>query len=158
MTIRDATLLDLPAVMRVAQMLIDDHVAWDPQRFQTAAEPRQAYIDWMTDLIEGTRAGCVLVACEADTVVGYLIAEHEAECTHLLSTEAIWIHDIYVDPAHRRNGAATALMNELVARYSPAHDIRLITAAPNERARAFFSRWGFRTSAIEMSLPRDRSV
>jgi GNAT superfamily N-acetyltransferase len=57
-----------------------------------------------------------------------------------------WIHDVFVRPAHRRQGVATALMAEVeaFARARGAKDLRLGVLDRNADARALYRGLGFR--------------
>ena len=86
-------------------------------------------------------------------IAGYALAEAEAESIRHWVPRAMYVHDLFVTPDHRRSGLARALMNEVLAwsaRTHPGLQVRLITAAANEPARAFFAAFGFRACAVEL--------
>ncbi len=141
---------DLDGILALVEGLVDQHVALDRARFHTAAPPLPAYRLWIARLIDEPARHSAIVAERGGRIVGYLLAEHEAECTHLLSPAAVWLHDLFVDVSARKLGVGGAMMRLLVERHAGGPGIRLITAAPNAEARAFFERLGFRTSAVEM--------
>jgi GNAT superfamily N-acetyltransferase len=147
---------DLPAILDIAARLVAEHIEWDPVRFDTERAPLPAYDTWIRELLTDTRRNSVIVAEADGRIVGYLIAELADEVTHELATAAVWIHDIYVLDDARGHGSAAAMMNLVIDRHAATHSIRLITAAVNENARRFFTKFGFRISAVEMTLPHDR--
>ena len=82
----------------------------------------------------------MLVARDAaDAVVGYLAARRAADELHVLS--------LGVDPAHRRAGVASALLEAALAEAEAAAGARLAhleVREGNAEAFAFYERFGFR--------------
>ena len=156
-TIRPATLADVDAIVAMQRLIHGEHVAGDPLRWTTTTSPHAVYPAWLGELIGGHAAGVVLVAAEGAgdgaAIVGYLVAEVEDESTKHWSPATVYFHDLFVSPDHRRGGVARRLVEALKAwrdAHRPALPIRLITAASNEAARAFFARHGFRAATVEM--------
>lgn len=91
--------------------------------------------------------GQVIVAESAGGIVGFVCV---AAATHNDSPDDpavfAWIHDIFVRPAHRRRGVATALMAEAesFARARGARELRLGVLDRNENARGLYRGQGFR--------------
>lgn len=152
-TIRPATLADVDAIVAMQRLIHGEHVAGDPLRWTTTTSPHAVYPAWLGELIGGRAAGVVLVAADGAAIVGYLIAEVEDESTKHWSPAAVYFHDLFVAPGHRRGGVARRLVEALRAwrdAHRPALPVRLITASSNEAARAFFARHGFRAATVEM--------
>ena len=95
----------------------------------------------------------VLVAERDGTVVGYVYAGVEPLDWMQLRSEAGFIHDVFVDPAARGGGIATALIEAAADWLSDRGMPRVIlwTAARNEAARRLFERLGFRHTMSEMT-------
>lgn len=151
--IRSGRPSDVEAIVAMQRAIHAEHVAWDPARWTTQTAPASVYPDWLGHLLSGTPDGTVIVADVGGTVVGYLLAEVEPESTKHWSPAALYLHDVFVHAAHRRGGVARKLMSALFAWRERAHpelQVRLITAASNDDARAFFSRLGFRACAVEL--------
>jgi ribosomal protein S18 acetylase RimI-like enzyme len=67
------------------------------------------------------------------------------------------LHDIVVDPAHRRQGVGRMLLDGALA-WLDAHGaprVVLSTAARNEAAQRLFADAGFRQTMVEMTRERD---
>lgn len=151
--VRPARAADLPAIGRLATMLVEVHHAFDPQRFlrptpRTAAG-YAAYIGAQLEAPEAT----ILVAQRNGAVVGYLYAAVEGVDWISLRGPAGIVHDVAVDPGHRGHGIGRLLMEaalaELAARGAPR--VLLSTAEGNTGAQRLFAELGFRRTMIEMT-------
>lgn len=125
MRVRNAAPADLPAI--------------------AAIEGRSFPDPWPEELLAayfGDPRALILVA-EEGGLVGFLIARDEST---LWGSRALHIHDLAVDPDHRRRGVGTALLAELktVARERGVPRIRLEVRLHNEGARRFYEEHGFR--------------
>jgi ribosomal protein S18 acetylase RimI-like enzyme len=67
------------------------------------------------------------------------------------------LHDVIVDPEHRRRGVGRLLLNATLAylRSRGAPRVVLSTAVQNERAQRLFASLGFRRTMIEMTRELD---
>lgn len=85
----------------------------------------------------------IVLVSEAEEVLGFLIAVVEDDPQ---GNPVVHIHDLAVDPAHRRRGVATALLDELIriAREQGIRILRLEVRFDNPEARAFYQHHGFR--------------
>lgn len=153
MDIRRARRTDIDLILAMQRRIHAQHLAWDAARWTTMTPIEPAYRAWLERLILDTHDGLAMVASTDDAVAGYLIAEVERESTHHWSPEAVYLHDLFVDPAYRRTGIARALVEQLLQWSGEAHptlQLRLVTANENEAARSFFARLGFRACVVEM--------
>ena len=95
----------------------------------------------------------VLVAERDGKVLGYTYAGVEGNDYMSLRGPAGVLHDIVVDPDHRRNGVGRMLLDAtleaLKARGAPR--VVLSTAERNQSAQRLFDRAGFRRTMIEMT-------
>ena len=95
----------------------------------------------------------VLVAERDGKVLGYTYAGVEGNDYMSLRGPAGVLHDIVVDPEHRRNGVGRMLLDAtleaLKARGAPR--VVLSTAERNPSAQHLFDRAGFRRTMIEMT-------
>jgi ribosomal protein S18 acetylase RimI-like enzyme len=152
-TIRRAEERDLQAVGRLGARLLRDHHAFDPLRFMAPRGNTEAGYAWFLGTQLQRDDAAVFVAERDGHVVGYVYAGIEPQSWKELREEAGFIHDVYVDDTARRCGVATALVEAatvwLAERGMPR--IVLWTAAPNEAARRFFERLGFRHTMTEMT-------
>lgn len=151
--IRRATAADVPAIVAMLHEIHDQHLAWDAARWTTREPPHLRYGDWIADLTNRPLDGGVWVADVGGMIAGYALAEVEPESTRHWVPEAVYLHDIFVDTAHRRSGVARALLQAVLAWAQDIHpslQTRLMTAAANEAARSFFVSFGFRPCVVEM--------
>ena len=88
-----------------------------------------------------------------DAVIGYVYAAVEPRSWKDLRDEAGFIHDVIVDPATRRSGVATELLEAAFAwlRSQGVPRVVLGTAYDNQAAQQLFARLGFRPTMIEMT-------
>ena len=84
-------------------------------------------------------SGVCLAATRADTLVGYLICSRYDTVWHIMN--------VAVDPAHRRAGIATALIESLLERIDDsAARYTLEVRESNVGAIALYERYGFRAA------------
>jgi ribosomal protein S18 acetylase RimI-like enzyme len=122
---------------------------------QFAAEappPAGVEIDYereLREIEEIVRDELAFVASGEDgETVGFALARRENAQRGILS-------DLYVRPDARRAGAARALVREVTAAFAE-QGIALVSlevGAENKRARAVYSRWGFRESMLQLVVP-----
>jgi GNAT superfamily N-acetyltransferase len=153
LAIRRAEARDLQAVGRLGARLLRDHHEFDRLRFMAPRGNTEDGYAWFLGTQLQRDDAAVFVAERDAQVVGYVYAGIEPQSWKELREEAGFIHDVYVDDTARRCGVATALVEAaatwLAERGMPR--IVLWTAAPNEAARCFFKRLGFRHTMTEMT-------
>ena len=159
-TIRAATPDDTPRVLPLVKQICDLHHAMDPERFTFRDNLLDMYARWLPERARDPRSP-YFVATVNDDVVGYLVGTIEPEVPIYWTPESGWIHDVFVEPAHRAKGIAGALVDAAIAEFTRlgVARIRLETAAPNESARVMFRAHAFRpgtTEMLKMLTPRRR--
>jgi ribosomal protein S18 acetylase RimI-like enzyme len=150
--IRPATAADLSTLGQLGKLLVALHHGFDPDRF-IGPNPRteHAYGSFLTSETE-RRQALVLVAEKAATVVGYVYAELERNDYMALRGPAGVIHDLVVDPGHRREGIGRKLLEAAIAELFKRGAPRVVLSAEkNETAQRLFSSSGFRRTMIEMT-------
>jgi ribosomal protein S18 acetylase RimI-like enzyme len=151
MSIRPATSADIPRLAELTMEVHDLHVAHMPELFTPAS--RGALRSYYRDLL-GSERSQVLVACEGDSVVGYmiLVVYDRSSYPGLRPMRYLYVDSIGVTAAHRRRGHATALLAEAraLARAEGIDAIELDSWAFNEEAHAFFRSQGFETLCLRM--------
>ena len=152
-TIRRATLTDMPAVGRLGALLVRLHHEFDAARF-IAASPStpQGYASYLSSQLE--EPDVVILVAELDgDVVGYTYAGVEGWDYMALRGPAGVLYDIVVDPERRSQGVGRQLLDAtlevLVERGAPR--VVLSTAEQNEPAQRLFASAGFRRTMIEMT-------
>jgi GNAT superfamily N-acetyltransferase len=152
----------LRTLLPMTRAIVAMHVRTDPARFAVAGEMDPVYEEairgtfaaetgrqvrvWMAEL--PTPEGGWLAA-------GYAMAELCEQDLLTLSPRCIYIHDVYIDPAHRSRGIGRALIaacREWAAQ-ERISTLRLITMSGNGAARESFTRHGFRPSTVELVMP-----
>ena len=143
---------DADRVAEFAMKLVEQHVAYDPERFA-----RLATLEGMASFYGG-QAGienAALIVAEIDTsVVGFAYVTYDEKSYVDLAVSAASLHDIYVDDAARHSGAGKALIAAAIdfARQHGASKLMLHVAVKNAEANEFFGKCGFRPTMTEMTL------
>lgn len=153
LTIRRATEADLPALGRLGALLVQVHYEYDPQRFIPVSKRTESgYASFLgTQLASADVA--VFVAVDDGVVVGYSYSGVEGHDWMSLRGPAGVLHDIVVDPAHRRGGVGRALLTTTLEFLKSQGMPRVVlsTAAQNEAAQRLFASAGFRRTMVEMT-------
>ena len=155
-TVRPATRDDMPALGRLAALLVTMHHEFDPERFMPATpRTRHGYASWLGSQLE-EKSVIVLVAEREGEVLGYTYSGVEGPVWMALRGPAGVLHDIVVDPAHRGLGVGQLLLEATIAALEARRVPRVVlhTAARNEAAHRLFERAGFRRKIIEMTRER----
>jgi ribosomal protein S18 acetylase RimI-like enzyme len=135
------------------------HHELDPARFIPASGgTERAYGSYLGSQLEDPSV-LVLVAERNGNVLGYTYAAVEGNDYMALRGPAGVLHDIVVDPDHRREGVGRMLLDAtlawLDARGAPR--VVLSTAERNEAAQRLFAAAGFRRTMIEMTRERGQN-
>lgn len=151
MPIRPATAADVPAVLPMVRAVCDLHHAMDPQRYDTLDDVLVRYERWLPQRAADPRS-VFLVAEPEGAIAGFLVAAVEKNIPIYHRAEFGFIHDMWVEPAHRRKGLARALVQEALRRFAAigVDQVRLETASANEAARRLFVSCGFRVGTVDM--------
>lgn len=152
-TIRPARPNDAPALGRLGALLVRTHHEFDAARF-IAATPRteQGYGSYLASQLASPDV-ILLVAEQGGEVIGYAYASVEGFDYMALRGPAGVLHDVVVDPTHRRAGAGRLLLDAALAALEARDVPRVVlwTAERNEAAQRLFVRAGFRRTMIEMT-------
>jgi ribosomal protein S18 acetylase RimI-like enzyme len=155
--VRDARPGDGEAMGKLGAMLVNEHHHFDPKRF-IAPVPRlsERYGEFLVSRI-GQPQMIVLVADLAGDVVGYCYSAMEGNDYMALRGPAGVIYDLVVDPAERRKGIGSGLINATFEALKKlgAPRVLLFTAEKNHVAQAMFEHSGFRRTMIEMTRELD---
>ncbi len=147
---------DLPEVGVLAARLVHEHHAMDPARFLIFDNIEEGYAAYLGSEIR-RRNSIVLVAAEADRIVGYAYGRIEPRDWNALRERCGALHDVYVDEIARHQGVGARLVDEMVKRLASlgAPRVVLMTAVQNTNAHRLFQRLGFRTTMLEMTKECD---
>lgn len=153
--VRRAVDADIPAVLPMVRAICELHRAMDTNRFGFREDIEERYARWLPERIRDHRSVFLVAEAPGAGVVGYLVGTVEPEVPIYWIPESGWIHDVWVEPEHRRSGAARALVHAATQHFRDigVGRVRLETAWANDAARAVFASCGFRPSTVEMLLP-----
>jgi ribosomal protein S18 acetylase RimI-like enzyme len=156
-TIRHATLADMPKAGQLGAMLVREHHDFDPERFIPAtSQTEYGYATYLATQLDEPSV-VILVAEEGGTVLGYTYSGIEERDYMALRGPAAALYDIIVDPARRGEGIGRKLLDATILALS-GRGVPLAvlsTAERNEPAQRLFARAGFRRTMIEMSRKID---
>ncbi|MFL6737152.1 MAG: GNAT family N-acetyltransferase [Sphingomonas sp.] len=152
-TVRAARPDDEEAIGLLGAMLVAEHHEFDARRF-LAPEPGlpERYGEFLVSQISRPEM-VVLVAEVSGKRVGYAFGGMEGTDYMALRGPAGVLYDLVVDPAHRRRGVGSALMNAALETLGAlgAPRVLLSTAERNQGAQALFAKAGFRRTMIELT-------
>ena len=164
--VRRATHADATALGRLGALLVEEHHAFDAQRFLAARKgTEEGYGKFLDSQLDDPDV-LILVAEDGGAVIGYAYAGVEGVDYMSLRGPAAVLHDLIVAAERRSQGVGGRLLEamfaELASRGAPR--IVLSTAFRNEGAQRLFERMGFRRTMVEMTrelrtdgLPDERS-
>jgi ribosomal protein S18 acetylase RimI-like enzyme len=155
--VRRATSADLPRIGRLGALLIEEHHDFDSRRFLAARQRTPTdYASFLSKQLEDPDVA-VLVADHNGDVIGYAYAAVEGYDYMALRGPAGVLHDVIVDPEHRRRGVGRLLLDAALAylKSRGAPRVVLSTAEQNEPAQRLFASVGFRRTMIEMTRELD---
>jgi ribosomal protein S18 acetylase RimI-like enzyme len=154
--VRSAKAADGPALGRLGALLVALHHGYDPDRF-IAPGPgtERGYGGFLVAELD-RKDVTVLVAEGRGGVLGYAYAGLEGMDWMALRGPAGVIHDLVVDPEHRREGVGRTLLHAMLKALEDqgAPRVLLSTAHQNAAAQGLFARAGFRPTMIEMTRER----
>jgi ribosomal protein S18 acetylase RimI-like enzyme len=142
---------DLVTVMPMLRQHHALHERWDRRRYALRPDADAQFQRWLCAASEDPRA-LVFVAEEDGRVVGFLAALVETDVPIYACDEYVVVFALWVEPAQRRRGAATALL-ELAAREYAAmgvRQIRIRTATANTAGRSMLERAGFAPATVDL--------
>lgn len=154
LSIRRATLADLPDLLPLAEGLVRQHIAFDSTRYQAPADVAAAYTELFSEHIVSATS-IVAIARRDEAPVGYVLGGIEGPSLVALTGRTGWIHDLYVLPAARGLGLGGKLLDtaiDVLRALGCPGGVMLGVAAQNDSAAALFLRRGFRPSLREMTL------
>jgi ribosomal protein S18 acetylase RimI-like enzyme len=152
-SVRPARPADLEILGRLGALLVAEHHDFDPRRFiAPVPDLAQRYGQFLVSQVE--RPDMVVLVAERDgAAVGYVYGGMEGNDYMALRGPAGVVYDLVVDPAHRRQGVGTRLLDAALgdlARLGAPRAV-LFTAEKNHVARGMFAKAGFRRTMIEMT-------
>src|SRR6185436_629319 len=145
MEIRPARVEDVPAVLPMVEKLCRLHESWDPAKYSFLPNIPQMYDQWLRERA-GHRRSVFLVAETSGprTIVGFVIGTVEREIPIYRLKEYGFLHDLWVEPEYRNEGAARQMVMLALEKFKEMGvvQVRLDTAANNAAARRLFATCG----------------
>lgn len=157
--IRPATSGDMDILGGFGALLVALHHELDAKRFIEAAKSTpMRYGQFLKSQLAQPDV-IVIVAEEDGALLGYAYAASEGFDYMSLRGPAGVIHDLFVDPARRREGVGRMLLEAAMAGLKSlgAERFVLSTAYRNETARSLFAAMGFRPTMVEMTREADEA-
>lgn len=155
--IRPATSGDMDILGGFGALLVALHHELDAKRFIEAAKSTPLrYAQFLKSQL--ARPDVIVIVAEEDgALLGYAYAASEGFDYMSLRGPAGVIHDLFVDPARRREGVGRMLLEAAMAGLKSlgAERFVLSTAYRNETARSLFAAMGFRPTMVEMTREAD---
>jgi ribosomal protein S18 acetylase RimI-like enzyme len=150
--IRPVVAADLPAVARLAGMLVRYHHDLDPRRYLFIERVEEGYARFLGGELADPEA-VVICATRGAEIVGYAYGTLEGRDWNALLDRHGAVHDVLVDPEARGSGVGERLVLEACARLEALGAPRVVlhTAVQNAAAQALFAKLGFRATMIEMT-------
>ena len=150
--VRRALVADLERAAQLAGRLARMHHEADRDRFFLPEQVEQGYRWWFTRELERP-AAVVLVALQAEELIGYCYGALEERDWNLLLDRHGAIHDVYVAEPARRSGAGGQLLDAMIRELEALGAPRIVlgTMVNNERAQRLFRSRGFRPTMLEMT-------
>ena len=151
-TVEFATNADLTQLVAQGAALF----AEDAGRYDTFIDLNWSQREGRTDFerLIGDPGSLVLVARVEGGVVGHLVGyTHEASATRLAVTFAN-LRSLYVEPTHRRRGAADLLVRQFIdwAHGQGCAEAHVASYALNEPAQQLYERHGFEVRSVARAL------
>lgn len=154
MPVRPATADDVPAVLPMVASICAMHERLDPERYPMLPDVVERYERWLPFRAADARSVFLVAHTDAapGELVGFLVGTVEPNIPIYRLGEFGYIHDVWVEPAHRSRGHAGALVEGAVERFRAigVSQVRLETAAANDAARRLFASRGFRVGTVDM--------
>jgi ribosomal protein S18 acetylase RimI-like enzyme len=150
LTFRRGTPQDVPALIPMVVEQYALHQQWDPEKFTPRPGFETGYSRWLADRAQDPRSVLYVAEAEPASVVGFIVATIESEIPIYLNRHYGFIHELYVLPDYRNEGAARQLVLLAVEslRSLGVDQVRCETASKNGPARNLFLRCGFRESTV----------
>ncbi len=143
-TIRKATVEDVPAIVELWKELMDFHKECD-RLFSRSENGHKAFTDFITGHISSDTS-CVFVAEVGMDIVGYCLAVVEKSPPVLEIKEYGFIQSIAVTGEYRRGGIGERLIKEALSFFKEKglHRIEARHSARNKLATGFWAKMGFK--------------
>lgn len=153
-TIRPATPADTPRILPLVNKICSLHAERDPERFAVRADVLAKYEAWLP--IRATDPRSVLLVAEHNNdLIAYTVGTVEPEVPIFWIPECGFLHDLWVEPAYRRQGIAAQLLEEAISSFKAigVQQLRMHTGIFNDTMRTLAAKHGFRPCLIELLRP-----
>ncbi|MBS1623100.1 MAG: GNAT family N-acetyltransferase [Bacteroidetes bacterium] len=152
MIYRRANSADVPQMLPLWRYLIDIHAPVEPM-FEVVDGAEAKFAEFVKSLLEKENYR-VIVAEDEGKIAGYVIAHVSLTPDVFVIRRRMYVQDMVIEPAYRRQGIAKQLMSEVLdfAREQEVEKIDLLVAVQNEGANKFWQEMGFHHAINYMNL------
>ena len=143
MTIRHATIQDIPQIIPLWRELSEMHGEMEPM-FKIVDNAEEKFAEYL-NLILTKESYSVFVAEIDSKIVGYIIAGISTTPEVFVIRRRLYIQDMMVSPEYRRKGIARKLVGEVfvLAKERDIEKMDLLAAVKNEESNKFWRAMGF---------------
>ena len=151
MTIRTATIEDIPQILPLWRQLSDMHSDIEPM-FKIVENAEEKFAEYL-NLILTKEQFFIFVATENAEVAGYVIITLSTTPEIFVLKRRMYIQDMIVSPKHRRKGVGKKLMDAVmaVAEDKPIEKMDMLVAVKNEKGNEFWKAMGFKPALTYMT-------
>lgn len=154
MTIRPATIDDVPAVLPMVRRIAVMHEQLDPAKYGYRDNPAEMYRGWLASRTRDAQSVFLVAETDDGKIVAFLVGTVESEIPIYRLRQFGFVHDVWVEEAYRNEGIGRQLVSAAVERFREigAAQVRCDTLWDNIAARDLFKACGFRPSVVEMLI------
>lgn len=155
MIFRRANSADIPQMLPLWRNLIDIHAPME-RMFETVEGAEAKFAEFIRALLD--KENYLVAAAEQEgKLAGYVIAHVSQTPEVFVLRRRMYVQDMVIDPAYRRQGVARKLMDMVLdfAKAQHVQKIDILVAVQNEGANKFWQEMGFRPALNYMNLYLD---
>jgi len=151
MTVRMGDAGDFAAIMPMMRAYRALHEGWDAPLYGLRPDADARFRRWLGPAVEDPRA-MLVVGEEGGAIVGFLTAVVETDLPIYRCDEYAVVVAMWVEPASRRRGVATAMLDLAAREYAAIgiRQLRVRTAVANTAGRATLEQAGFRAATVDL--------
>ncbi|MBS1616998.1 MAG: GNAT family N-acetyltransferase [Bacteroidetes bacterium] len=152
MIYRRANSTDIPQMLPLWRYLIDIHAPME-RMFETVEGAESKFAEFLKSLLDKENY-LIAVAEDEGKIAGYVISHVSQTPEVFVLRRKMYVQDMVIEPAYRRQGVARKLMDVVLAfaKEQQVEKIDLLVAVQNEGANKFWREMGFHHAINYMNL------